>query len=57
MTLVFVTDLHQLFIGAIAHSYALFPAGRGLRLDDFAGLAIRTFAQTFTIGLQLSPRR
>jgi flagellar biosynthetic protein FliR len=54
VTLVFVTDLHQLFIGAIAHSYALFPAGRGLRIDDFAGLAIRTFAQTFTIGLQLS---
>ncbi len=54
VTLVFVTDLHQLFIGAIAHSYTLFPAGRMLRIDDFAELAVRTFAGTFTLGLQLS---
>ena len=54
VTLVFVTDLHQLFIGAIAHSYALFPGGRLPRIDDLAGLAIRTFAGTFTLGLQLS---
>ena len=54
VTLVFVTDLHQLFIAAIAHSYALFPAGQRLRIDDFAGLAIQTFAETFTLGLQLS---
>ncbi|WP_174301049.1 flagellar biosynthetic protein FliR [Caulobacter sp. S45] len=54
VTLVFVTDLHQLFIGAIAHSYALFPAGRTPRIGDLADLAIRTFAETFTLGLQLS---
>ncbi len=54
VTLVFVTDLHQLFIGAIAHSYSVFPAGRLPRLDDLARLAVRTFGQTFTLGLQLS---
>ncbi len=54
LTLVFVTDLHQMFISAIVHSYGLFPAGRTPRIDDFAGLAIRTFAGTFTLGLQLS---
>ena len=54
LTLVFVTDLHQMFISAIVHSYGLFPAGRTPRIDDFAELAVKTFAQTFTLGLQLS---
>ena len=54
LTLVFATDLHQMFLGALAHSYALFPAGRTPRLGDFAQLAVRTFAQTFELGLQLS---
>ncbi len=54
VTLVFVTDLHQLFIGAIAHSYVLFPAGRAPSLQGMAGLAVKTFAETFTLGLQLS---
>jgi flagellar biosynthesis protein FliR len=54
LTLVFATDLHQLFIGAIAHSYALFPAGRAPPVQDFTTLAIRTFSGTFALGLQLS---
>ena len=54
VTLVFVTDLHQLFIGAIAHSYVLFPAGRAPSIADMAGLAVKTFAEIFTLGLQLS---
>ena len=54
VTLVFVTDLHQLFIGAVAHSYALFPAGRAPNVQDMAGLAVKTFAQTFALGLQLA---
>ena len=54
VTLVFSTDLHQLFIGAIAHSYQLFPAARPLRVDDLSRLAIRTFAETFALGLQLA---
>jgi flagellar biosynthesis protein FliR len=54
VTLVFATDLHQLFIGALAHSYALFPPGRPLRSGDFGALAVQTFGQTFALGLQLS---
>ncbi len=54
LTLVFATDLHQLFIAAIARSFALFPAGRPPPVQDFATLAIHTFAATFALGLQLS---
>jgi flagellar biosynthesis protein FliR len=54
LTLVFTTDLHQMFIGAIAHSYRLFPPGRPLRIVDFATLATQTFGATFALGLQLS---
>ncbi len=54
LTLVFVTDLHQMFIGAVARSYDLFPAGRAPPVRDFAALAVRTFAETFALGLQLS---
>ena len=54
LTLVFVTDLHQLFIGALAHSYRLFPPGRPLRIVDVTTLAVRTFGETFALGLQLA---
>ena len=52
--LVFSTDLHQLFIGALAHSYALFPAGRPLPVRDAGALAVRTMGETFALGVQLS---
>ncbi len=54
LTLVFATDLHQLFIGAIARSYALFPASRGLPLRDFGALAVQTMGRTFALGVQLA---
>lgn len=54
LSLIFATGLHHLFIGAIIRSYALFPAGQGLPLNDFAQLAIRTFADTFILGIQLA---
>jgi flagellar biosynthesis protein FliR len=54
VTLVFTTDLHQLFIGGLAHSYALFPPGHPLESADFGRLATRTFAETFALGLQLA---
>ena len=53
-TLVFSTDLHQLFIGAIAHSYTLFPAGRALPVKDAGELAVRTVGGTFALGVQLA---
>jgi flagellar biosynthetic protein FliR len=54
LTLVFVTDLHQLFLAAIVHSYALFPAGRPPPVADFARQAVATFAATFALGIQLA---
>ena len=54
VTLVFVTDLHQLFIGALARSYDIFPAGRAVSVRDFGALAVRIFAETFALGLQLA---
>ena len=54
LTLVFVTDLHQLFIGAVVRSYQLFPSGHALPVADFGTLAVRIFSQTFALGLQLA---
>jgi flagellar biosynthesis protein FliR len=54
LTLIFATDLHQVFIAAIARSYALFPAGRAPPVKDFADLAIHTFSGTFALGLQMA---
>ena len=54
LTLVFTTDLHQLFIGAVARSYDLFPAARAPPHRDVVALGVRTFAETFALGLQLS---
>ena len=52
--LVFATGLHHLFIGALVHSYTLFPAGKPLSIPDFTTLAIRTIGETFALGIQLS---
>jgi len=54
MTLVFDTDLHQLFIAAIVHSYDLFSSAKPLPLNDAAALATQTVGKTFTLALQLS---
>lgn len=54
VTLIFSTDLHQLFIAAMAKSYVLFAPGKAAPVKDFAALAIRTTSSTFALGLQLS---
>jgi flagellar biosynthetic protein FliR len=54
LTLVFATDLHQLFIGAIVRSYTLFPASKDLPLRDLSTLAVQTVGRTFALGVQLS---
>jgi flagellar biosynthetic protein FliR len=54
LTLVFVTGLHQLFIGALVDSYRLFPVGGAARMHDFSLLAIQTVGQVFALGVQLS---
>ena len=54
LALVFSTDLHQLFIGAIAKSYTLFIPGKAPPVKDFASLAIRMTGETFALGVQLA---
>ena len=53
-TLIFATGLHHMFIAAMVKSYTLFPIGRGLAIQDFGQLAVRTFADTFALGVQLA---
>jgi len=53
-TLVFSTDLHQLFIAAIAKSYTLFVPGKGFPTGDFTALAVRSMGETFSLGVQLA---
>ncbi len=52
--LVMSTDLHHMFIAAIAHSYTLFPVGKAIPVHDGANLAIGTFAGSFALAVQLS---
>jgi flagellar biosynthetic protein FliR len=54
LTLIFATDLHQLFIGAIAKSFVVFAPGRTPPVGDFAELAIRMTAESFALGIQLA---
>jgi flagellar biosynthetic protein FliR len=54
LTLIFDTDLHRLFIAAMAHSYTLFPPMKALPLGDAGTLAIQTVSRSFALGLQLA---
>ena len=53
-TLIFDTDLHRMFIAAMAHSYTLFPTDRALPMGDAETLAAQTVGKTFALGLQLA---
>lgn len=54
LTLIMATDLHHLFIGAIVKSYDLFPFTRAVPINDAATLAVRTVANSFSLGIQLA---
>jgi flagellar biosynthetic protein FliR len=54
VVLVMATDLHHLFIGALVRSYTLFPYGRPPPVADVAGIAVRTVADAFALGVQLA---
>jgi flagellar biosynthesis protein FliR len=54
ITLIFDTDLHRLFIAAMAHSYTLFPPMRAMPLNDAGALAAETVSKSFALGLQLA---
>ncbi|WP_321391645.1 flagellar biosynthetic protein FliR [Emcibacter sp.] len=53
-TLIFVTDLHHLMIGAMHDSYTLFPVGFDLMINDFAERVLDTVANAFQLGLQIA---
>jgi flagellar biosynthesis protein FliR len=54
ITLIFDTDLHRMFIAAMAHSYTLFQPTKDLPLNDVATLATEAVAKSFALGLQLA---
>lgn len=54
LVLVMVTDLHHMFITAIANSYSLFPFGKAVQTADAAQLAVQTVGRSFALGVQLA---
>ncbi len=54
LTVIFVSDLHMMFLAGIVKSYTLFPAGHGVPFADFNTLMVRTMGETFALGVQLS---
>jgi flagellar biosynthesis protein FliR len=54
VTLIFATNLHHVFIGAIAHSYTIFAPSKPILVQDAALLAIQTVGRSFALGIQLA---
>ena len=54
VVLIMTTDLHHLFLGALVHSYDLFPVVRAAPLADAANMAVQTVGRSFSLGLQLA---
>ena len=54
VTLIFATNLHHMFIAAIANSYDLFPPGRAVPVQEASNMAVRTVSQAFSLGIQLA---
>lgn len=54
VTLLFASDLHHLFIGALFDSYRLIAPAQPLLLGDFVQVAVRTTADAFILGVQLA---
>jgi flagellar biosynthetic protein FliR len=54
VTLIFATDLHHVALAAIYDSYMVFTVNAPLMFDDAAQLMIKTVAQAFIIGVQMS---
>ncbi len=54
VALIFAADIHHGFLRGLAASYGVFTPGAVFSAGDFAALSVATFAQTFTIALQVS---
>jgi flagellar biosynthetic protein FliR len=53
-TLIFLTNLHHMAIGAIAGSYRMLPPGGHLPTGDMAQLVIQLTSSSFALGFQLA---
>ncbi len=54
VTLILVTDLHHLAIGAIHHSYTMLPPGAYPAVGDAAALGLQAVGKSFALALQLA---
>lgn len=51
---IFATDLHHLMLRALADSYATFPPGQPLPLDDFSSTLSHLLSASFGLGVKLA---
>ena len=54
IVLIFATNLHHMFIAAVASSYDVFPFTRDVPVADAGQLALQTLSKSFALGLQLA---
>lgn len=54
IVLIFASNLHHLFIGAIVSSFQIFPFSRDVPVADAGQLALQTMSRSFALGLQLA---
>lgn len=54
VTLLFVTNLHQMFLGALVGSYDILPPGHLPLPGDASQLALDTVAHSFRLGIQMA---
>jgi len=54
LVLIFATNLHHVFLGAIVHSFDLFPFTRNVPIADAGQLAVQTLSRSFALGFQLA---
>jgi flagellar biosynthetic protein FliR len=54
VTMIFLTNLHHMAIGAIAGSYRMLPPGGHLPTGDMAQLVIQLTSSAFALGFQLA---
>jgi flagellar biosynthetic protein FliR len=54
LTLIVVTDLHHLLIGAMRNSYSTFPVGGALSTGDLAQWAIQLMSGMFALAMQMA---
>jgi len=54
LVVIFAADLHHLMLRAVADSYALFPPGQALPLDDFSHTITTMLGGAFALGIKMS---